>query len=94
MTDNQILATIYLCEITSRPYRIISQELAFYNKHHLPLPRRHPDQRHADRMALRAPRELRLRTCDKCGHEMISVYEKSNDNKVYCKSCYQKEIYS
>ncbi len=52
------------CEVTGRPFRIIKQELEFYRKHNLPIPRRHPDQRHLDRMALRNPRKLYERVCD------------------------------
>jgi len=33
------------CEITKKPFRIIKQELEFYRKHSLPIPKRHPDQR-------------------------------------------------
>ena len=40
------------CEITKKPFRIIKQELAFYRKHQLPIPRRHPDQRRMDRLSL------------------------------------------
>ena len=52
------------CEVTGRPFRIIKQELEFYRKHNLPIPRRHPDQRHLDRMTLRNPRKLYERVCD------------------------------
>jgi hypothetical protein len=52
------------CEITKKPFRIIKGELEFYRKHHLPIPRRHPDQRHLDRLALRNPRKLYERLCD------------------------------
>jgi hypothetical protein len=52
------------CEVTKKPFRIIKQELDFYRKHHLPIPRRHPDQRHLDRMKLRNPRKLYERLCD------------------------------
>ena len=54
------------CEVTGRPFRIIAQELDFYRRHQLPIPRRHPDQRHLDRMSLRNPRKLFERKCDKC----------------------------
>ena len=56
------------CEVTKKPFRIIKQELDFYRKHNLPIPRRHPDQRHLDRMKLRNPRKLydRLCDCEKC----------------------------
>jgi len=54
------------CEITKKPFKIIREELEFYRKHNLPIPRRHPDQRHLDRMKLRNPRKLFMRKCDKC----------------------------
>jgi hypothetical protein len=38
------------CEVTKKPFRIISQELDFYRKRNIPIPRRHPDQRHLDRI--------------------------------------------
>jgi len=41
------------CEVTKRPFRVIRQELDFYRKHSLSIPRCHPDQRHLDRMKLR-----------------------------------------
>jgi hypothetical protein len=52
------------CEVTKKPFRIIKQELEFYRKYNLPIPRRHPDQRHLDRMKLRNPRKLFTRVCD------------------------------
>lgn len=65
VTDD-ILQQAVICEITNRPFRIIKQELDFYRKYNLPLPRRHPDQRHAERLQLRNPRKLRERLCAKC----------------------------
>ena len=52
------------CEVSKKPFRIIKQELDFYRKYSLPIPRRHPDQRHLDRMKLRNPRKLFERKCD------------------------------
>jgi len=44
-------------------------------------------------MEKRAERRLYLRKCDKCGIEMISVYQQESDYKVYCDECYNKKIY-
>lgn len=74
VTD-EILSQAIQCEVTGKPFRIIKPELEFYRQHQLPLPRRHPDQRHHDRMALRPSRQLFLRQCDQCGVEMVSVYK-------------------
>ncbi len=81
------------CEITKKPFRIIAQELNFYRKHNLPIPRRHPDQRHLDRMELRNPRKLFMRKCDKCGKEIQTTYAPERPEIVYCEECYEKEIY-
>ena len=65
---DDILAWAIECEVSKKPFRIIKQELEFYRKHHLPIPRRHPDVRHMDRMKMRNPRKLfeRLCDCEKC----------------------------
>jgi hypothetical protein len=80
------------CEVTKKPFRIIKQELEFYRKHHLPIPKRHPDQRHLDRMALRNPRKLFERKCDKCGTDMVTTYAPDRSETVYCEKCYAKEV--
>jgi hypothetical protein len=81
------------CEITKKPFRIIKQELDFYRKHNLPIPRRHPDQRHLDRIALKNPRKLFSRICDKCWKEIKTTYAPEKPEIVYCETCYNKEIY-
>ncbi|MCH2188479.1 hypothetical protein MK079_01460 [Candidatus Gracilibacteria bacterium] len=83
------------CEITKKPFRIIPQELKFYRKHNLPIPRRHPDQRHLDRMSLRNPRKLFERVCDHpdCDTTMQTTYAPDRSESVYCQTCYDKEVY-
>jgi hypothetical protein len=49
-----------------KPFRIVKQELDFYRKYSLPIPKIHPDQRHLDRVKLRNPRKIYDRKCDKC----------------------------
>ncbi|MDR2640371.1 MAG: hypothetical protein LBC61_03475 [Candidatus Peribacteria bacterium] len=63
---DDVLNRVIKCEITGRPFLITKQELEFYRKHNIPIPKRHPDQRHEDRMRLRNPRKLFNRKCDKC----------------------------
>ena len=46
------------CEVTKRPFKILSAELEFYRKKGFPIPKRHPDQRHFDRYALRWDRKI------------------------------------
>ena len=51
--EDTILQSAIACEVTGKLFRIQPQELVFYRKHNIPLPRRHPDQRHLERLALR-----------------------------------------
>ncbi len=81
------------CEVTKKPFRIIKQELEFYRKYNLPIPRKSPDQRHLERMALRNPRKLFTRVCDKCGKEIQTTYTPEREETVYCEECYNREIY-
>ncbi|MDD5769460.1 MAG: hypothetical protein PHE25_00685 [Candidatus Gracilibacteria bacterium] len=90
---DDILNRAIECEITKKPFRIIAQELEFYRKHNLPIPKRHPDQRHLDRMNLRNPRKLFDRKCDKCNKEIKATYSPDRKEIVYCEECYNKEIY-
>jgi hypothetical protein len=75
-SDPEITKKIFVCRESGRPYRILKQELDFYQKHGLELPKLHPDVRHATRMTLRLERSLSMSICDCCGKEMVSVYRK------------------
>ncbi|MDD5770427.1 MAG: hypothetical protein PHE25_05655 [Candidatus Gracilibacteria bacterium] len=90
---DDILNRAIECEITKKPFRIIKQELEFYRKHNLPIPKRHPDQRHLDRMKLRNPRNLFDRVCDKCNKKIKTTYSPERPEIVYCEECYNNEIY-
>ncbi len=81
------------CEVTKKPFRIIKPELEFYRKHYLPIPKRHPGQRHLDRMNLRNPRKLYERNCDKCKIEIQTTYAPERKETVYCESCYNETVY-
>jgi CxxC-x17-CxxC domain-containing protein len=71
----------------------LKQELDFYRKHNLPIPRRHPEQRHLDRIALKNPKKMFDRKCDKCGKTIKTSYYPNTEELVYCEECYNKEIY-
>lgn len=92
VTD-EILQHAIICEVSGKPFRIIRQELDFYRSHHLPLPRKHPDIRHAERMRQRNLRKLRDRNCAKCWISMKTTYAPERPEVVYCEACYNKEIY-
>jgi hypothetical protein len=81
------------CEITGMPFKITEQELKFYRTHGIPIPRRHPNQRHMDRMALRNPRRLFDRNCAKCGSSIKTTYRPERKEVVYCDKCYMQTIH-
>lgn len=90
---DDILNWALKCEMTKRPFRIMNRELSFYHKHRIPIPRFHPDERHRRRMALRNPRKLWQRKCDKCGKDIQTTYAPDRPEIMYCESCYLKEVY-
>ena len=81
------------CEITKKPFVITKQELSFYRDHSIPIPKRHPDQRHRDRMSLRNPQKIWERTCQKCSKSIQTTYASERPEVVYCEECYLKELY-
>ena len=84
--------SIVKCEVTNRSFRIIKAEADFYEKMKLPLPGRHPDERHYMRMSLRNPRRVRKSECTKCGI-YIETSCPEDVKKVYCEKCYLEEVY-
>lgn len=91
---NDILDKAIVCEISGRPFKLSASELEFYRKNGFPLPHKHPDVRHQERLDKRPGRNISVRTCDNCAQEMLSVYAPSYPGKVYCETCYNKEVYS
>lgn len=83
---------VLVCEKTGKFYKIIPQELAFYKKLGLPIPRICPEQRHIDRMAIRYPRKIWQRKCGKCGAGIWAGYSPDRAEIVYCEKCYLREV--
>ncbi len=74
-------------------YRITRDELSFYRKMDLPLPRVCFDIRHIRRLAKRPPLKLQKRNCSKCNLEVDTIYDKTFVPIIYCKKCYQQEVF-
>lgn len=91
--SDDILRQVLICENSKRPFKIIQQELEFYRKMNVPIPRRSPNQRHLDRFEMRNPRKLWKRKCDKCGEGIETTYAPERPEAVYCEECYLKEVY-
>ncbi|MDH5596544.1 MAG: hypothetical protein OEY44_00445 [Candidatus Peregrinibacteria bacterium] len=92
-TPDDVLEWAINGEITGKPFKLMSGELSFYREMKLPIPRRHPAQRHADRMKLRNPHKLWERECDSCHRQVVSSYSPDRPEIVYCEQCYLREVY-
>jgi hypothetical protein len=90
--DN-LLSGILQCEVSKRPFKIIKQELLIYIESWIPIPTKHPDQRHIERMDMRNPRTLHKRNCSGCNDRIITAYSPNRTEKVYCEGCYRKLVY-
>ena len=90
--SDDICKQILTCEITKKNYRIQKEELQFYKKMGLPLPKICPDERHLQRMKLRNTRILHNRSCDKCSVEIQTTFSPDRPEKIYCEKCYLRKI--
>ncbi len=109
--DDSILDEVLECENRqnkksgcSEVFKIIEQELKFYQRLGIPLPLKCPKCRHNERLLEKNPNILykRICMCDKNNHthgegscevEFETTYAPDRPEKVYCESCYNKEIY-
>lgn len=91
--SDDILNVAIECEISHKLFKITPQEFRFYRQQKIPLPRRHPDQRHLDRFSQRNPRKLWRRQCSKCKKEIWTTYSPERSEIVYCESCYMQAMY-
>ena len=69
-------------------------ELRFLRKMNLPLPRTCPFCRINEKLNLWVDNmKLKDRICDACGIEFRTHYGKERAPKIFCKKCYQQEVY-
>lgn len=90
---DSVVKEVFSCGFCSKNFKVLSQELTFYKKHSLPLPKDCPDCRHNQRIRRRNPVKLSERSCSKCGVEMKTSYAPERPEIVYCEKCYLSEIY-
>jgi len=87
-TENSICNNTFTCKISKENYKIIPQELEFYKKMQLPLPRKSPKIRNKERFQKRNPRKLWERTCTNCQKPIQTTYSPEKPEKIYCERCY------
>lgn len=95
---DDILKEIIACKDKDKEYsvgafRITQNELTFYRKMNLPLPRYCFDVRHKKRLEKRPPFKIIKRNCDKCDLEVETIYDENFAPILYCEKCYQQEVY-
>ena len=89
-------------------FRIIPEELAFYRRMNLPLPRLCPNCRHYERLKQRNPLKLWHRACmcdgkrypntashqheGQCSNEFETSYAPERPEIIYCEQCYNAEV--
>ena len=101
-SDESITSQILACEKCERNYKIIKQEWRLLKKLGLPLPRRCPLCRHAERIGLRNPAQFWHCRCmceknehdhaGRCPIQFETTYAPDRPELVYCETCYQKEV--
>lgn len=84
-------------------YRILPDELSFYRQMNLPIPRYCPNCRYHQRLVWKNPFSFYERQCmcelsnhgheEKCQNNFETMYAPSRPETIYCKECYQKEVY-
>lgn len=92
LVPDEILNWAIKCEVTEKPFRISAQELKFYRRQKLPLPRKHPDERYRERMAMQSQRKLYDHNCQKCGGAMKTSYSLTSPEILFCEKCYLETL--
>ncbi|MEK7140254.1 MAG: hypothetical protein AAB815_00555 [Patescibacteria group bacterium] len=101
--QNNITKEILHCANCNKNYNIVPFELSFYRRENIPIPHFCPDCRYKARIAFRLPRKLWVGKCKctlsshnhsgHCSNEFMTSYSPDRPEKVYCESCYNKEVY-
>ncbi|MFZ2150251.1 MAG: hypothetical protein WAV15_03790 [Minisyncoccia bacterium] len=97
------LNEIFACSACSKNYNLTLNEFLFYKKEKIPFPRKCPNCRYKRRFDLRPLRKLWHRSCmcdskdhghgEVCSNEFKTPYAPNRIEKIYCESCYNKEVY-
>ena len=92
-TPDSITQEILSCNSCTKNYKIIIQELKFYRKMTLPLPRQCPQCRHRERFKLRNPYQLNEQTCSHCKTTILTTHIPNTAKTILCENCMLKEVY-
>ena len=89
------LNKVFECEKSKKYFKITKQELEFYKKYNLSLPKFSPEVRLSEKFKQTGHRKVWHRTCMKpgCNNDFETSYSPSDTQIVYCEECYKKEVY-
>jgi len=87
-----ITKEVLKCTSCERNYKIVPQELLFYRKVILPIPRKCFFCRHRDRIRRRGPFKFFIRKCSNCGEDTHTNLTEEVAPIMYCEKCYQQEV--
>ncbi len=86
--DDSVLEQVFACGECKRNYRLTPQELQFYRKFNIPLPRRCFFCRRLLRLEIRNPLKLYHRTCQCAGHKSSNgIYQNTVEHQHGDKPC-------
>ncbi len=102
--DFDLSKEVFACIKCNKNYRIIQNELMFYRKMQIPIPRECPQCRHDNRFKKRGPNKLWTRTCmcqsqdhknhnEKCAEVFKTNFSPDRPEIIYCEQCYNLEVY-
>ncbi|MBT3348900.1 hypothetical protein HN954_02960 [bacterium] len=86
--DDDWLKKILVCEISHKKFKLEKQELNFYRKMKLPIPRICPRARHENRRKKLPLWKLFSRKCDACAAEISSPFSPDSPERIFCEKCY------
>lgn len=92
VTDD-ITDAILTCSSCKKNYKIIAQELSFYKKLEIPVPRKCANCRHQSRMQKRNPLRLWERSCANCDKIVQTSFAPDKPEPIYCEECYLSVVY-
>ena len=73
-------------------FKITPEELQFYRKMGVPVPKLCFNCRHTQRFKKKNPQKLWKSQCAKCKKDIETSYAPERPEIVYCESCYQQEV--
>ncbi len=89
-TPDEVTKAILKCKTSGKLYKIIPQELEFYRKMNLALPRESQHQRYLNRLQRQHNRHLFDHQCAGCQAPLQTPHDPKQETVVYCSDCYVK----